>query len=133
MRKIILLLVTLMVTLTACNRKKQDNQVNKEDAKPEVTAELIATGEKLFNERTCANCHTVNGDDIGPSIKAIVKTYDDQNKDIIKFLKGEIEHPIVDKDSAQMAMMKSNIEEFIKNLKDEELQAIAAYMKNIAE
>lgn len=132
MRKIVLLLIALMVTLAACNKKKQDNQMNKEEVKPEVTAELIATGEKLFNERTCANCHTIQGDDIGPSIRTIVKTYYEQDKDIIKFLKGEIEHPIVDKDSSQIAMMKSNIEEFIKDLKDEELQAIAAYMKDIA-
>lgn len=122
MKKILLLLVFLAVCLIACNKK------NKEDGKSVVLAEQVAQGEKLFAERTCAGCHTLDNNDVGPSIKDIVKTYKEQDKDIIKFLKGEIEHPIVDTDTSQVAVMKNNIEEFIKNLSDEELNAISVYM-----
>ncbi len=126
MKKILLLCTLLLVTVIACNKKKDENE------KQNVMADQIAQGEKLFNERTCASCHTLDNNDVGPSIKEIVNTYQEQNKDIIKFLKGEIKHPIVEQDSSQVEVMKNNIEEFIKNLSDAELQAISAYMMDVA-
>ncbi len=124
-------LVTLVIfafvfVFIGCNENK------KEEVKSDINGDQIALGEKLFNERTCTNCHTLNNNDFGPSIKDIVKIYAEQNKDIVTFLKGDQEHAIVEKDSNQVAVMKNNVEEFVKNLSDDELQAISAYMLDIA-
>ena len=83
MKKILLTLVIFVVAFTGCKETKKD------EIKSDNSSEQIALGEKLFNERTCTNCHTLNNDDLGPSIKNIVNTYTEQNKDIVTFLKGE--------------------------------------------
>ena len=124
MKKILLTL--LIFAFLGCNENK------KEEVKTDVTGDQIALGKKLFNERTCANCHTLDNNDVGPSIKHIVKIYTEQNKDIVTFLKGDQSHAIVEKDSNQVAVMKNNIEDFVKDLSDGELKAISAYMLDIA-
>ena len=126
MKRLLLTLVISVFVFIGCNENK------KETAKSDITKDQIALGEKLFNERTCTTCHALNTNDIGPSISEIVKTYSDENKDIITFLKGDQKHAIVELDSNQVAVMKSNIEDFVKNLSDTELKAISAYMKDIA-
>ena len=67
---------------------------------------------------------------IGPSIKDINKIYAEQNGDMVKFLKGEAQ-PIVDTDPGQVAIMKANLDGFVKDMSDEELAAIASYMKSV--
>ena len=46
------------------------------------------------------------------------------------FLKGEA-NPIVDTTDSQVLIMRSNIEGFLKNISDEELNTIATYMMHI--
>ena len=67
---------------------------------------------------------------IGPSIKNIVKVYDEQNGNLVKFLKGE-SPAIVDTDPGQVAIMKANLDGFVKDLSGDELAALAAYMRSV--
>ena len=66
---------------------------------------------------------------VGPSVKDIVKVYEQNDASLVDFLKGN-KDAIVDTDPGQVAIMKANLDGFVKDLKDEELQALAAYMKN---
>ncbi|PHQ55333.1 MAG: cytochrome C [Lutibacter sp.] len=127
MKKSVLVLGLAALFLTSCGEKK------KEEVKKEVkvvVADNIELGKKLFAEKTCVACHQPDMKVIGPSIKDINKIYAEQNGDIVKFLKGEAE-PIVDTDPGQVAIMKANLDGFVKNMSDEELVALASYMKSI--
>ncbi|WP_456424211.1 c-type cytochrome [Lutibacter sp.] len=90
----------------------------------------IELGKKLFTEKTCATCHNPTMKVIGPSIKEINRIYSEKNGDIVKFLKEESK-PIVDTDPGQVAIMKANLDGFVKNLSGDELAAIAAYMRSV--
>ncbi|AMC10339.1 hypothetical protein Lupro_03315 [Lutibacter profundi] len=100
------------------------------DATSDVADSKVELGKKLFSEKTCATCHNPTMKVIGPSIKEINKIYSEKNGDIVKFLKEESK-PIVDTDPGQVAIMKANLDGFVKNLSEEELAAIAAYMKSV--
>ena len=50
---------------------------------------------------------------------------------MVQFLKGNTE-AIVDTDPGQVAIMKANLDGFVKDLSPEELQALTAYMRNAA-
>ncbi len=49
---------------------------------------------------------------------------------MIKFLKGEAQ-AIVDTDPGQVAVMKANLDSFVKELADDELAALASYMQSV--
>ena len=66
---------------------------------------------------------------IGPSVKDIATIYNEKNGDMIKFLKGE-DAAIVDTDPGQVAIMKANLDGFVKDLNDEELNALTVYFQN---
>lgn len=144
MKKILLIFGILAFTFTSCGEKKKDEvkkevETVKEEVKVEETTttdatakdDQIAMGEKLFTEKTCTACHALDTKVIGPSIKDIVKKYDEKGGNIVKFLKGNSD-PIVDTDPGQVAIMKGNIDSFVKEMSPEELQAVAAYMRNAA-
>ena len=136
-----LLLLSVLISFTSCGEKKEEKKTDKitiqnqtqkkETPKAEPVkkdeATLIAEGKQLFKDKTCFTCHLVNETGIGPSIVDINKIYAEKNYDIVGFLKGELE-PIVDTDPGQVAVMKANIDGFVKDLKDQELEAIKAYM-----
>lgn len=140
MKRIFVLALTLsLVSFYGCGEKKSDKkeekvtiQQKKEEPKAATTskADLIAQGEKLFKDKTCFTCHMPKEAGIGPSIVDINKIYAENNYDIVKFLQGELE-PIVDKDPGQIAVMKANIDGFVKDLNNNELQALKAYMLSI--
>ena len=50
---------------------------------------------------------------------------------MVQFLKGNTE-AIVDTDPGQVAIMKANLDGFVKDLTPEELQALTGYMRNAA-
>lgn len=143
--RLITILLIILVTFYNCGEKKSDKtpetitietatEVKKEASKtvtlsPEETA-LIAQGQQLFKDKTCFTCHQTNSKIIGPSIKEITKIYKEKDEDIIAFLKGDLS-PIVDTDPGQVTIMKANLDSFVKNLKEDELQAIKAYMMSI--
>lgn len=134
---------SLLVLGLACTVFISCGETKKEPAKEEVKKErlmkapeegdsndLVAEGKKLFAAKTCTTCHQVDQKVIGPSIKDINKIYTEQNGDYLAFLKGEAD-AIVDTDPGQVAIMKANLDSFVKDLTAEELNAIVAYMKSV--
>lgn len=125
MKKTILTLTILSIFTISCGDKK------KEEPKTETAVELtLEDGKELFTSKTCATCHQPDVKLIGPSIKDINKIYSENNASIVSFLKGEL-NPIVDTDPGQVAIMKANLDSFVKGLTDAELKAIEKYMLSI--
>lgn len=136
MKKVLLIVTVFALFLTSCGDSK------KEEAKKEVekivtevksdaaiAADQLALGEKLFTEKTCTSCHQVDAKIVGPSIKDIVKVYNEKSGNIVQFLKGN-SPAIVDIDPGQVAIMKANLDGFVKDLTGDELQALAAFMRS---
>lgn len=139
MKKSFLVLGLACTVFISCGESKKEpakQEIEKEvveevkDAEQDSSADLIAQGKSLFTAKTCATCHLVDQKVIGPSIMDIHKIYTEQNGDYMKFLKGEAE-AIVDTDPGQVAIMKANLDSFVKELTDDELNAIIAYMKSV--
>jgi len=133
MRLFIFLIVILV--LNGCNtNKKTDKEI--ESGVPE-RSELskdskIFLGNRLFSEKTCITCHSLDKKKIGPSVVDIMAIYNEKNASIEAFLKGKSK-PIVDTTPSQVAIMQDNIDGFLKKVTDEELNAIATYMLHVAE
>jgi len=137
MKKILFVFAIISLTIVSCGEtkkedvKKEIETPQKEEATeaPAAGDDLIALGEKLFTDKTCVSCHQLDAKIVGPSVKDIVKVYEQYDASLVDFLKGNKE-AIVDTDPGQVAIMKANLDGFVKDLKEEELQALAAYMKN---
>ncbi len=139
---LMLFMAILAITFTSCgDKKKEDAKTEVETVKEEVKKEIekpaevasdqdpqIALGEKLFTEKTCTTCHAIDTKIIGPSVKDMIKVYDEKGGNLVKFLKGNSD-AIVDTDPGQVAIMKANLDGFVKDMTAEELQAVAAYMR----
>ncbi len=138
MKKSLLVLGLAVVFLTSCGEKKKEEVKAVETPEVEVVQETpvaeivgdLELGKKLFTEKTCTTCHQPDAKVIGPSIKDINKIYAEKNADIVTFLTGG-SPAIVDTDPGQVAIMKANIDGFVKDLTAEELASIAVYMKSI--
>ncbi|REE79912.1 cytochrome c [Lutibacter oceani] len=138
MKKSVLVLGLAAVIFTSCGEKKKE-EVKKEVETPvetvkeevkEAVVDNIELGKQLFTDKTCATCHQADAKVIGPSIKDINKIYAEQNGNIVTFLKGE-SAAIVDTDPGQVAIMKANLDGFVKDLSGDELAALAAYMRSV--
>ena len=136
MKKILLVFAIFSLTIVSCGETKKEEvkkevETPKEEVKevPAAGNDVIALGEKLFTDKTCVSCHQMDAKIVGPSVKDIVKIYDENNASLVEFLKGE-KAAIVDTDPGQVAIMKANLDGFVKDLKEEELQALAAYMES---
>jgi cytochrome c len=139
MKKLYFSIALASLLLSSCGDKKE-TEVQKEVVAPveavqevksdvQIAGDQVALGERLFTEKTCISCHQVDTKVIGPSIKDIVRVYDEKNGNIVQFLKGN-SPAIVDTDPGQVAIMKANLDGFVKDLTPEELQALAAYMRS---
>lgn len=130
MKKLVLSIA--IVVLASCGGKKEEEPFGKKQVEPVSVTEEAATvnpvlekGKELFNGKgTCTACHKPATKVIGPSLQEISKIYKDKNASIVTFLKGEGE-PIVD--PSQFEVMKANFA-ITKNMTDEELQALEAYV-----
>lgn len=131
MKKLALLVFVLLFTMVNCQNKKEKSTNSDYKSTASQPQSKIEVGRKLFAKNTCNTCHFKDEENIGPSIKKIVKIYDGQEKSIVHFLQGKSE-PIVDTDEAQVAVMQANIDGFVKKLSLEELEAIVAYMEDVA-
>lgn len=136
MKKILLLFsLTAMVLLSCGDDKKKDvkkeveTTVEKSKDVKKGSGDVLAMGEKLFGEKTCATCHQLDTKVIGPSVKDIANFYKDNNGNLMNFLKGT-DAAIVDTDPGQVAIMKANLDGFVKDLSDAELEALVVYMEN---
>ena len=140
MKKSLLVLGLACTVFISCGESKKEpvkKEVEKEvveevvkEVEQEISEDLVAEGKSLFAAKTCATCHLVDQKVIGPAIMDINKIYTEQNGDYMKFLKGEAD-AIVDTDPGQVAIMKANLDSFVKELTDDELSAIIAYMKSV--
>lgn len=140
MKRILFVFAVLAFVVSSCGEtKKEDVKKEIEAPKEEVketpaasagSEDLVAMGEKLFTDKTCVSCHQAEAKIVGPSIKDIVQIYKDKDASIVSFLKGDQE-AIVDNDPGQVAIMKANLDGFVKDLKEEELKALEAYMLSV--
>jgi len=140
MKKFVFVLGLVALFLTSCGDSKKEEVKTKVEAVKEVVkttaadvvdvTDNIEIGKKLFAEKTCTTCHQPDAKVIGPSIKNINKVYADQKGNMVKFLKGK-SAAIVDTDPGQVAIMKANLDGFVKDLSGDELAAIAAYMRSV--
>ncbi len=136
MKRILFVFTLFALVLASCGESKKEEvkkevepaqEVKETPAASEGSEDLVAMGEKLFTDKTCVSCHQAEAKIVGPSIKDIVKIYEDQNASIVEFLHGKSE-AIVDTDPGQVAIMKANLDGFVKDLSENELKALEAYM-----
>ncbi len=141
MKKSVLVLGVVALFFASCGEKKKEEVKKEVETKVEAVQEEVeeikevATGnvelgKKLFTEKTCTACHLADTKVIGPSIKDMNRIYTEQNGDMVQFLRGNAE-AIVDTDPGQVAIMKANLDSFVKDLSDEEVAALVAYMKSV--
>lgn len=138
MKKTLLVLSIAALAFTSCGDKKKEEvkkevETKVETVKKEVAesaTDLVAKGKVLFAEKTCATCHQPDAKVVGPSIKEINKVYTEKKGNIVKFLKGN-SPAIVDTDLAQVAVMKANLDGFVKDLSAEDLSALASYIRSV--
>tara|TARA_R110001583_G_scaffold4351_2_gene25181 strand:+ start:19714 stop:20136 length:423 start_codon:yes stop_codon:yes gene_type:complete len=139
MKKSVLILGLAALFFTSCGDKKKEEvkkevettvETVKEEEVIGIVADNIALGKQLFGEKTCATCHQVDVKVIGPSIKDINKVYAEKGGNLVTFLKGEAV-AIVDTDPGQVAIMKANLDGFVKDMSGTDLAAIAAYMSSV--
>ncbi len=136
MKKILFVFAIFSLAVISCGETKKEDVKKEIEAPveavkeaPAVGGDMIALGEKLFTEKTCVSCHQLDAKIVGPSIKDIIKIYDQYDASLVEFLKGNKE-AIVETDPGQVAIMKANLDGFVKDLKQEELEALAAYMRS---
>ena len=130
-----LLFFVLILMFFGCNMSKKSEKLeeNKMPERGELSRESqLFLGNRLFSEKTCITCHDINVEKIGPSVKDIMKVYKAKNGNIVAFLKGETK-PIVDTTASQVAIMQANIDGFLQDISDEELNTIATYMMHVDE
>ena len=137
MKKILFVFAIFSLAIISCGETKKEDVKKEAEAPKEVVKEapaeagdMIAMGEKLFTDKTCVSCHQIDAKIVGPSVKDIVKIYDEKNANIVDFLNGTQE-AIVETDPGQIAIMKANLDGFVKDLKQNELEALAAYMQSV--
>jgi cytochrome c len=124
----------LVIALNGCvSAEKAEEEVveNRGVERGELSEDSkIFLGNRLFSEKTCIKCHSVERKKVGPSVVDIMHLYKKNNASIVAFLKGESK-PIVDTTESQVAIMQANIDGFLKKITDEELNAIATYMMHV--
>jgi len=139
MKKSILILGLAAFFFVSCGETKKEEVKKEVEAPVEAPAasekiktsdDYLVLGKELFTSKTCVTCHQPDAKVIGPSIKDINKKYSETNGNIVAFLKGETP-AIVDTDPGQVAIMKANLDGFVKNLTSEELAALAVYMNSV--
>ncbi|MBJ2174121.1 hypothetical protein JBL43_07725 [Aureibaculum sp. A20] len=133
MKNLLPIAVMIIVTLVSCQDQKSKSEKNELNAAQSNNLSIqIELGEKLFNENICDACHFKQPSEVGPTIKNIVETYNEQEKSIADFLQGKVK-PIVDTDEDQIAIMQMNIDTFVSKLSLLEVKAIEVYMENTTE
>ncbi|MCD6544868.1 MAG: c-type cytochrome [Flavobacteriaceae bacterium] len=135
MKKIIMSVIVFALLLVSCGKEKKEEvkkevetTVEKVVSEAAQVGDQVALGKQLFTEKTCVSCHQLDQKVVGPSIKDIVKIYDEKSGNLVQFLKGN-SPAIVDTDPGQVAIMKANLDGFVKDLSGDQLRALAAYMR----
>ncbi len=125
--KTIFYLITVVFLLASCGKEQKpatENITYEAEAKSPVDH-----GKELFDgPGNCFACHQPDQKIIAPSLVEIAKIYKDKDADMVEFLKGKGD-PIVD--PSQYETMKTNFS-ITKNMSDEELKALEAYVMSFA-
>lgn len=125
--KRILKALVIAALLSSCGKEQKAPAEAVETESEAQTPEQF--GEELFNGKgNCFACHKPDQKIIAPSLVEIAAIYKKQNGDMVKFLREEAE-PIVD--PSQYETMKTNFS-ITKNMSDQELQALQAYLMGFA-
>ncbi len=120
MKKIVFTLIVL--SFFSCKKESQENFGTTTEATKQKPEEL---GKEIFEGKgVCYTCHKPEVKTVGPAIKDIAKLYKEKGGSIVAFLQEKSE-PIVD--PSQYETMKTNFA-VTKNLPEEELKALEAYM-----
>lgn len=131
MRLITLFIVVLLVYSCKTDKRFNEGNIITAPARGELSMDSqIFLGNRLFSEKTCITCHDVNRFKKGPSVKEIMAVYKEKDGDIVAFLKG-MSQPLVDTTASQVAIMQENIDGFLKDISDEELNSLATYMMHV--
>ncbi len=126
--KIGILLGVVVLFSTSCQSEKKEKEEIKIGKKKEEISSFDL-GKSIFNGKgKCYTCHKIDKKSIGPGVIDIVKIYEEQNGDLMAFLKQEAE-PIVDPET--YTVMKTNFA-VIKTFTEEELKAVIVYMNDIS-
>lgn len=124
MKKLILPLS--IIFLAGCGEEKKSTEKITYESEAKSPVEH---GKELFDGAgNCFACHQESQKVIAPSLVEIAKIYKAQNADMVEFLKGNGE-PIVD--PSQYETMKTNFV-ITKNMSDDELKALEAYVMSFA-
>ncbi|HEY9169958.1 MAG TPA: c-type cytochrome [Lutibacter sp.] len=138
MKKTVLIIGLVAFFFASCGETKKEEVKQEVETVEEAPAsekvktsdDYLALGKELFTTKTCVTCHQPDAKVIGPSIKDINKVYAEKGGNIVAFLKGE-SPAIVDTDPGQVAIMKANLDGFVKDMTAEELAALAVYMNSV--
>jgi cytochrome c len=123
MKKILFLLCGLaLVSCKKENEAKASLYPEEQKSAKDIQLEL---GKEIFEGKgVCYTCHKPEVKTVGPAVMDIAKIYKEKGGSISDFLQEKSE-PIVD--PSQYATMKTNFA-ITKNLPEEELKALEAYM-----
>lgn len=132
MRLFLLFIAVLLMASCKIDKKLNGGTETTTERKELSKDSQIFLGNRLFSEKTCITCHDINRFKKGPSVKEIMAVYKKENGDIVAFLKGNAP-PIVDTTASQAAIMQENIDGFLKDISDDELNSIATYMMHVDE
>lgn len=133
MKHFIIFFIAVLMLYSCNNNTKTKSTKHKVPQRAVLSQDSkIFLGNRLFSEKTCITCHLVNKEKVGPSVVSIMHVYKNNDADIVSFLKGKSK-PIVDTTASQVAIMQENIDGFLKDITDEELDAIATYMLHVNE
>ncbi|CAM3326362.1 Cytochrome c [Flavobacterium longum] len=125
--KRILQTLVIATLLSGCGKEQKASEETAATESEAQTPEQF--GEELFNGKgNCFACHKPDQKIIAPSLVEIATIYKKENGDMVKFLREEAE-PIVD--PSQYETMKTNFS-ITKNMSDEELQGLQAYVLSFA-
>jgi cytochrome c len=131
----LIILLTILLTFNSCNSEEKTDKASETRSieRGELSKDSkVFLGNRLFSEKTCITCHALEGKKIGPSVVDIMRIYNENNANIEEFLRGK-SGAIVDTNESQIAIMQANIEGFLTEVTDEEINAISFYMQHVLE
>ncbi len=120
MKKILLLLLGVMLSLAFTSPVKSVRQSNSEA----YFVNDPVSGKTLVRKKACTLCHDPSKDVVGPSFNAIALKYEGNSEKILEFLEGKRD-PIVKPEDFKY--MKPVLEQLAK-MSDKERKAIAKYI-----
>ena len=122
-----LLALSAFLLFFSCGKEQKKDALYPESAAERKSPEQL--GQEIFESKgNCFACHKPDQKIVGPSIEQIANIYKKNNGNIVSFLKGN-EKPIVDPE--QFPVMQTNFN-ITKNMSDEELKALEAYIYSFA-